>query len=54
VCEKYSDKGIRRQKMQTAIESRELVVWAPHKSLAEAKSLSLRTHRNSRPCRATK
>jgi len=25
--------------MQTAIESRELVVWAPHKSLAEAKSL---------------
>jgi hypothetical protein len=25
--------------MQTAIESRELIVWAPHKSLAEAKSL---------------
>ncbi len=25
--------------MQTAIESKELVVWAPHKSLAEAKSV---------------
>jgi hypothetical protein len=28
-----------RQKMRTAIESSDLVVWAPHKSLKEAKSL---------------
>jgi hypothetical protein len=30
---------IRRQKMQAEIETRELVVWALQKSLAEAKSL---------------